>query len=85
MSLLQKAGLVPVQLANGNPTLTVIIGINKIKTEPCDYREFKSEQNRKKNKGNECDENLKKVMILMNLELSPNLTPSEAQIVYDYN
>ena len=55
MSLLQKAGLIPVYLANGDPTLAVAIGINKIKTEPWKYQEFKSEENRK-NKENECDE-----------------------------
>ncbi|KAG1474339.1 hypothetical protein G6F56_000416 [Rhizopus delemar] len=47
MSLLQKAGLVPVYLVNGDPTLAVAIGINKIKTEPWKYQEFKSEENRK--------------------------------------
>lgn len=56
MSLLQKAGLVPVYLANGVPTLAVVTGgINKIKTGPWKYQEFKSEENRK-NKENECDE-----------------------------
>lgn len=40
INLLQKAGLVPVYLANGDPTIAVAIGIKKVKTEPWKYKEF---------------------------------------------
>jgi hypothetical protein len=33
MNLLQKAGLVPVYLANGDPSLAVAIGIKKVKAD----------------------------------------------------
>ncbi|KAG2201332.1 hypothetical protein INT47_001420, partial [Mucor saturninus] len=44
LSRLQKARLIPVYLANGDPTVAVAVGIHKAKTEPWKFKEFLSEE-----------------------------------------